>query len=70
MRRLVKEGLVKMDGTPLFPPRFAYVVPYELSEPEANLYELVTAYVRDEMNRADRLKAEGEGRRGSWSGLH
>jgi superfamily II DNA or RNA helicase len=64
MRRLVKEGLVKMDGTPLFPPRFAYVVPYELSAPEANLYELVTAYVRDEMNRADRLKAEGEGRRG------
>ncbi len=64
MRRLVKERLVKMDGTPLFPPRFAYVVPYELSGPEASLYEQVTTYVREEMNRADRLKAQGEGRRG------
>jgi SNF2 family DNA or RNA helicase len=64
MRRLVKEQLVKFDGRPLFPPRFAYVVPYELSDPEANLYERVTTYVREEMNRAERLKAEGDGRRG------
>ncbi len=64
MRRLIKEQLVKFDGTALFPPRFAYVVPYELSDPEAALYERVTAYVRDEMNRAERLKAQGEGRRG------
>lgn len=64
MRRLMKEQLVKFDGTPLFPPRFAYVVPYELSDPEAALYEQVTSYVREEMNRAERLKAEGEKRRG------
>jgi superfamily II DNA or RNA helicase len=64
MRRLVKEQLVKFDGTALFPPRFAYVRQYDLSDPEAELYERVTAYVRDEMNRAERLKAEGEGRRG------
>ena len=64
MRRLMKEQLVKFDGKPLFPPRFAYVVPYDLSDPEAALYEQVTTYVRDEMNRAERLKAAGEGRRG------
>jgi SNF2 family DNA or RNA helicase len=50
MRRLIKEQLVKFDGTALFPPRFAYVVPYELSDPEAVLYEQVTEYVRNEMN--------------------
>jgi superfamily II DNA or RNA helicase len=64
MRRLMKEQLVKFDGTPLFPPRYAYVVPYELSDPEAALYEEVTTYVREEMNRAERLKAQGEGKRG------
>ena len=69
MRRLMKEQLVKFDGTPLFPPRYAYVVPYELSDPEAALYEQVTTYVRDEMNRAERLKAEGEGRRGTIVGF-
>ncbi len=69
MRRLIKEQLVKFDGTALFPPRFAYVVPYDLSDAEAVLYERVTAYVRDEMNRAERLKAEGEGRRGTIVGF-
>ena len=64
MRRLLKEDLVKFDGKPLFPPRFAYVVPYKLSDPEAALYEQVTTYVRDEMNRAERLKAAGERKRG------
>jgi SNF2 family DNA or RNA helicase len=69
MRRLMKEQLVKFDGTPLFPPRYAYVVPYDLSDPEAALYEQVTTYVREEMNRADRLKAKGEGRRGTIVGF-
>ena len=69
MRRLMKEQLVKFDGTPLFPPRYAYVVPYDLSDPEAALYEQVTTYVREEMNRAERLKAEGEGRRGTIVGF-
>jgi hypothetical protein len=35
MRRMVKENLLKFDGTPLFPERIAYTVPYKLSEPEA-----------------------------------
>ncbi len=69
MRRMVKERLVRFDGTPLFPERHAYVVPYELSGPEAMLYEQVTEYVRDEMDRAERLKAEGEGRKGSVVGF-
>src|SRR3989449_9922734 len=35
MRRMVKESLLKFDGTPLFPERIAYTVPYKLSDPEA-----------------------------------
>ena len=37
MRRMVKEELVKFDGTPLFPERTAYTVNYKLSEIEAAL---------------------------------
>jgi len=69
MRRMVKEDLLTMEGKPLFPERRAYTVPYELSEGESQLYEAVSEYVRDEMNRADRLKAEGEGRRGNTIGF-
>ncbi|MBI4332981.1 MAG: DUF3883 domain-containing protein [Chloroflexi bacterium] len=56
MRRMVKEGLVKFDATPLFPERIAYTVPFKLSDPEAQLYKAVTEYVRDEFNRADALE--------------
>ncbi len=69
MRRMVKEQLVKFDRTPLFPERFAYTVKYKLSDLEARLYKEVTDYVRDEMNRAERLAAEGEGRRGNMVGF-
>jgi superfamily II DNA or RNA helicase len=37
MRRLVKEQLLKFDGTPLFPERLAYTVNYTLSDAEADL---------------------------------
>jgi len=64
MRRLSKEQLRHMDGRPLFPERRAYAVKYALSEGEAYLYNEVTTYVREEMNRADRLANEqGQGRR-------
>ena len=63
MRRMVKEELLTFTGKPLFPERLAATVPYELSEVEQELYEAVTQYVREEMNRAERLKAEGDGRR-------
>lgn len=56
MRRMVKEKLLKFDGTPLFPERIAYTVPYKLSEAEAHLYKAVTDYVRDEFNRAEALQ--------------
>jgi SNF2 family DNA or RNA helicase len=56
MRRMVKERLLKFDGTPLFPERIAYTVPYRLSDPEANLYKEVTQYVREEFNRAEALQ--------------
>jgi len=55
MRRMVKESLLKFDGTPLFPERIAYTVPYRLSEAEAQLYKAVTDYVREEFNRAEAL---------------
>lgn len=58
MRRLVKEELLKFDGTPLFPERRAYTINYDLSPKEADLYEAVTKYVRDEFNRADNLTKE------------
>ncbi|HSF23438.1 MAG TPA: helicase-related protein, partial [Blastocatellia bacterium] len=56
MRRMVKENLLKFDGTPLFPERIAYTVPYKLSEAEALLYTAVTNYVREEFNRAEALE--------------
>ncbi len=61
MRRLVKEQLLKFDGTPLFPERRAYTVNYELSDLEAALYEAVTKYVSEEFNRADHLEADRRG---------
>lgn len=54
MRRLTKEELYRFDGTKLFPERKAYTASYELSPAEADLYQAVTTYVREEMNRADR----------------
>lgn len=63
MRRLLKEQLLKFDGTPLFPERRAYTANYTLSTGEARLYQMVTEYVREEFNRADAL--ENEGRRGT-----
>lgn len=61
MRRMVKEELLKFDGTPLFPERRAYTANYQLSSHEAVLYEQVTDYVRNEMNRADRLDGRRKG---------
>src|SRR5215216_1928248 len=55
MRRMVKENLLKFDGTPLFPERIAYTVPYKPSDAEAHLYREVTDYVREQFNRAEAL---------------
>ena len=58
MRRMVKEELLRFDGTPLFPERIAYTVNYNLSPLESQLYTAVTDYVREEFNRADQLSGE------------
>ena len=59
MRRMVKEKLLRFNGKPLFPPRLAYTVDYELSNEELALYEAVTEYVRTEFNRAEQLQNDG-----------
>jgi superfamily II DNA or RNA helicase len=59
MRRMVKEEMLRFDGTRLFPERRAYTASYRLSPPEAALYQTVTKYVTEEMNRADRLQDGG-----------
>ncbi len=56
MRRMVKESLLKFDGAPLFPERIAYTVPYRLSMAEVRLYQVVTDYVREELNRAEAIE--------------
>ena len=61
MRRMVKEELVKFDGTPLFPERKAYTVNYQLSEAESALYEAVTNYVKTEMGKVDTLQGSRKG---------
>lgn len=62
MRRLTKEELLSFNGTPLFPERRAYTAKYDLSPGEASLYESVTEYVRNEMNRVARF-ADTDGKK-------
>ncbi len=69
MRRMVKEELLTFEGKPLFPERVAESLRYQLTGEERALYEGVTQYVREEMNRAEQLKAEGDGRRGNTVGF-
>lgn len=69
MRRMVKERLLTFDGKPLFPERRATTVDFKLSPDEMVLYDEVTEYVREQMNRADRLAEQGQGRRGNTVGF-
>ena len=69
MRRLVKENLTTFDGRRLFPQRHAHSLNFELSEPEDALYQAVTSYVREGMNRAARMQEEGDKRRGIMVGF-
>jgi len=62
MRRMVKEELVKFDGTPLFPKRLAYTVNYTFRT-RGSLYAAVTGYVKTEMGKADELDGK---RRARW----
>ena len=59
MRRMIKERLLKFDGTRLFPERKATTVDYALSPEEQALYENVTTYVRTQFNKIDELEHGG-----------
>lgn len=61
MRRMVKEDLLKFDGTKLFPERIARTLTYALSPLEKQLYDDVTRYVRTEMGRAEKLDGQRKG---------
>ena len=61
MRRMVKEEMLRFDGTHLFPPRKAYTANYILSDIESALYESVTEYVKTEMGKADQLDGKRKG---------
>ncbi len=61
MRRMVKEEMLRFDGTRLFPERRAYTANYKLSDTESALYEAVTSYVKTEMGKADALKGPRKG---------
>ena len=69
MRRVLKEELTDFAGNRLFPERRASTVSYELSSDERELYEAVTRYVQQEMNRAEKLLAEKAGRRKATVGF-
>ena len=64
MRRYVKEKLLTFDGRPLFPERIARSVKYDLSPLEDGLYQAVTYYVREEMDKAKAIEEGGDRRRG------
>ena len=55
MRRMVKESLLKFDGTPLFPQRIAYTVPYKFRTPRLTLQDGHRICAR-EFNRAEALE--------------
>lgn len=61
MRRMVKEEMLRFDGTHLFPERKAYTANYKLSSIESALYEAVTSYVKTEMGKADALQGPRKG---------
>ncbi len=69
MRRYVKENLRTFDGKRLFPPRIATTVSYDLSPDEEALYEAVTSYVQEGMNRAKQMETGKEKRRGMAIGF-
>jgi len=61
MRRMVKEDMLRFDGSKLFPPRIAKTANYKLSDPEAALYAAVTDYVKEQFNKADQLDGGRKG---------
>ncbi len=69
MRRYVKEKLLDFDGKRLFPERVATSPLYDLSPEEQRLYDDVTTYVRNGMDRAKKIEEGGDRRRGLAAGF-
>jgi SNF2 family DNA or RNA helicase len=69
MRRYVKENLRTFEGRPLFPPRDSTTVKYNLSPEEMALYDAVTDYVKQGINRAMKDAEGAERRRGMAIGF-
>ena len=69
MRRLVKEKLLKFDGTPLFPERRAYTVNYALSDARGAALQAGDRLRPrgDEPRRPAEGRRRGQPRRTSWA---
>jgi len=50
--RRLKEDMKKFDGSDIFPPRYVKTTTFKLSDPEVDLYNAVTSYVRNYYNQA------------------
>jgi len=50
--RRLKEDMTKFDGSDIFPPRYVKTTTFKLSDPEVELYNAVTNYVRNYYNQA------------------
>jgi len=50
--RRLKEDMRKFDNSPIFPPRHVKTVSFQLTDPEKDLYNNVTNYVRDYFDKA------------------
>ena len=50
--RRLKEDMRKFDNSPIFPPRHVKTVSFRLTDPEKELYNNVTNYVRDYFDKA------------------
>ncbi|MFQ5793909.1 MAG: DEAD/DEAH box helicase [Candidatus Bipolaricaulia bacterium] len=50
--RRLKEDMKKFDGSPIFPPRTVKTISFRMTEPEINLYNAVTSYVRNYFDQA------------------
>jgi superfamily II DNA or RNA helicase len=61
MRRMVKEDLLRFDGTKLFPERIAETRPFALATQEKQLYDQVTNYVQNQFNLAENLNKQRKG---------
>ncbi|MFQ5352623.1 MAG: DEAD/DEAH box helicase, partial [Candidatus Binatia bacterium] len=50
--RRLKEDMKTFDGRPIFPPRHVKTVTFKMTEPEVQLYNAVTSYVRNYFDQA------------------